>query len=72
MRFHLSAMGAGALALALLSAPALAQQRVDLGKREYDSNCATCHGTDGKGGGVYVEFLKRSPPDLTTMAKRNG
>ncbi len=72
MRFHLSAMGAGALALALLSASAMAQQRVDLGKREYDTNCAACHGVDGKGNGVYVEFLKRSPPDLTTMAKRNG
>jgi len=50
----------------------LAQQKVDLGKREYDNNCTVCHGKDGKGNGPYVEFLKRSPPDLTTLAKRNG
>ncbi len=51
---------------------ALAQQTTDLGKREYDSNCASCHGADGKGAGAFVEFLKRSPPDLTTLARRNG
>jgi len=45
---------------------------MDLGKREYDSNCASCHGADGKGKGPYNEFLKRSASDLTTLAKRNG
>jgi mono/diheme cytochrome c family protein len=51
---------------------AMAQPKVDLGKREYDNNCATCHGLDGKGNGPFVELLKRSPPDLTTLARRNG
>jgi mono/diheme cytochrome c family protein len=60
------------IALLVLAGGALAQGRPDLGKREYDGNCASCHGIDGKGTGVYFEFLKRSPPDLTTMAKRNG
>jgi mono/diheme cytochrome c family protein len=59
-------------ALMLGTGVAMAQQRVDMGKREYDGNCAACHGTDGKGSGPFVEFLKRSPTDLTTMAKRNG
>ena len=73
MRSRKSVMWWGALAVALLSAPVLAQQqRVDVGKREYDNNCASCHGRDGKGGGPFVELLKRSPPDLTTLAKRNG
>jgi mono/diheme cytochrome c family protein len=61
-----------ALGLALARTAALAQQATDLGKREYDSNCASCHGSDGKGAGPFVEFLKRSPPDLTTLARRNG
>ncbi len=55
-----------------MAATALAQQKVDLGKREYDSKCAVCHGKDGKGGGPYSAELKRSLPDLTTLARRNG
>jgi mono/diheme cytochrome c family protein len=51
---------------------ALGQARTDLGKREYDNNCAVCHGTDAKGRGIYNELLKTSAPDLTTMSKRNG
>lgn len=64
-----------AVALTLSAAAAMAQpaqQRVDIGKREYDNNCAVCHGRDGKGGGSYAELLKRSPPDLTALSKRNG
>jgi mono/diheme cytochrome c family protein len=59
------------MALALPTA-VLAQTKVDLGKVEYDANCAICHGASGKGGGPYVELLKRSPTDLTTLQKRNG
>jgi mono/diheme cytochrome c family protein len=61
-----------ALAVGLIAAPALAQPKVDLGKREFDSKCAVCHGQDGKGTGPYAEQLKQSLPDLTTMARRNG
>lgn len=61
-----------ALGLLLAGTSVLAQGKADLGKREYDSNCANCHGVDGKGGGAYVEFLKRTPTDLTMLAKRNG
>jgi mono/diheme cytochrome c family protein len=56
----------------VLGGTVVAQERVDVGKREYDNNCAVCHGANGKGGGPYVELLKRSPPDLTTLAKANG
>jgi len=55
-----------------MAAAAVAQQKVDLGKREFETKCAVCHGKDGKGGGPYAEQLKRSLPDLTTMARRNG
>jgi mono/diheme cytochrome c family protein len=51
---------------------ALAQPKVDLGKREFESKCAVCHGKDGKGSGPYADELKRPMPDLTTMARRNG
>jgi mono/diheme cytochrome c family protein len=43
----------------------------DFGKREFESNCASCHGTSGKGNGPLVELLRRSPPDLTLLAQRN-
>lgn len=71
MNKHIALIGIGAAALAI-GLPAAAQTGKDMGKREYDSNCASCHGTDGKGNGPYVELLKKSPPDLTTLAKRNG
>jgi mono/diheme cytochrome c family protein len=44
----------------------------DVGKREYDASCATCHGLDGRGGGSFAQMLQVSMPDLTTLAKRNG
>lgn len=43
-----------------------------IGKMEFQKNCASCHGIDGKGGGPFVEFLKQAPPDLTQLSKRNG
>jgi len=49
-----------------------AQQKVDFGKREFETKCAVCHGKDGKGLGPYAEQLRRTLPDLTTMAMRNG
>ena len=34
--------------------------------------CASCHGKTGKGDGPAAAALKVPPPDLTTMARRNG
>jgi mono/diheme cytochrome c family protein len=45
--------------------------RDDVGKREFEANCASCHGMDGKGRGPLVEFLRKSPPDLTQLTKTN-
>ena len=67
--FLISTVGCALLSMA---ATAVAQQKVDLGKREYESKCAVCHGKDAKGGGPYSAELKRSPPDLTTLARRNA
>lgn len=62
-----------ALGLALGSSALMAQPQppFDFGKREYESNCASCHGKDGKGNGPMVEFLQRSPPDLSQLVKKN-
>jgi mono/diheme cytochrome c family protein len=47
-------------------------KKFDFGKREYDSNCATCHGLTGKGDGPYKPFLTKSPTDLTQLSKKNA
>lgn len=63
-------------ALAFAPGTALAED-VDLGKMEYMSNCATCHGLIGKGDGPYFKFLMVGEyvpfisPDLTVLAKNN-
>jgi mono/diheme cytochrome c family protein len=54
-------------------AAAQAQPKFDLGKREYDSNCAGCHGFTGKGDGPYMLVLaKKDPADLTTLTRKNN
>ena len=72
MRSSAVLMKVVATATGLLAAAALAQPKLDLGKREFDSKCAVCHGQDAKGTGPYADQLKRSLPDLTTLARRNG
>jgi len=55
-----------------ISVAAFAQASSNLGKRQYDSACAVCHGISGKGDGPYKQFLTKSPSDLTILAKKNG
>ena len=47
-------------------------QDVDVGNMEYQSSCATCHGTDGKGNGPVTKDLKTRPADLTVLTKNNN
>ena len=42
------------------------------GPQMFHAYCADCHGRDAKGNGPLVVVLKGTPPDLTTLAKRNG
>ena len=44
----------------------------DVGKLEFQSSCASCHGMDAKGKGPVSDQLKIPPPDLTTLAKNNS
>jgi mono/diheme cytochrome c family protein len=69
----------GAILLAVLfaatgsaSAAEKAVRKIDLGKTEYESNCASCHGLTGKGDGTLKPYLTKSSTDLTLLAKQNG
>lgn len=42
------------------------------GQEMYKGYCAVCHGTSGKGDGPAASALKMPPPDLTTLAQKNG
>ena len=68
-------LAAAALSL-LFSAARAHAQRVprDFGKSEFEASCASCascHGVSGKGNGPLVPLLRRTPPDLTLLAKNN-
>ena len=58
--------------LAAAMASAAQAQDVDVGKSEFQSSCASCHGADGKGNGPLREQLKVPPPDLTILARNNN
>jgi mono/diheme cytochrome c family protein len=49
-----------------------AGKNLDIGQREYESNCVACHGVAGKGNGPVADVLKVLVPDLTEMSKKNG
>jgi mono/diheme cytochrome c family protein len=42
------------------------------GRDSFDRYCASCHGVDGRGGGPVASALRNRPPDLTTLARREG
>jgi hypothetical protein len=42
------------------------------GRAAYLRYCAACHGVQAKGDGIVSSFMRPTPPDLTTIARRNG
>jgi mono/diheme cytochrome c family protein len=43
------------------------------GKQDFDTNCASCHGVDGKGHGEALYVIPQvKPPDLTVLSKNDG
>jgi mono/diheme cytochrome c family protein len=42
------------------------------GAEIFRNYCATCHGVDGSGDGPAAAALKIKPPELSTIARRNG
>ncbi len=51
---------------------AASAQNTDVGKAEYQSGCAPCHGIDAKGNGPVSKELKTRPSDLAVLAKKNN
>ena len=50
----------------------MAAGKLDIGQREFEASCASCHGKNGTGGGSFAEVLQVSIPDLTTLSRKNG
>lgn len=48
------------------------QEKVDVGKQEFEVHCAVCHGMDAKGHGSYDYNLEAAPSDLTLIVRSNG
>lgn len=64
---------AAAFAMVAFGGEASAQAKRDVGKREYDSRCAVCHGKLGKGDGPFMGMVDtKGGADITTLQKRNG
>lgn len=59
------------LTLVLAGQSALAEV-TDQGKLDYEESCAQCHGAGGEGNGYMASGLVISPPDLTSIKRRNG
>lgn len=69
---HIAAALFGAAALAAAGVPGAAE-KLDFGKLQFDSNCASCHGRLGKGDGPFAGMVDtRAGSDITTLARRNG
>lgn len=55
-----------------LAFAAKAGEKTDIGKSEYQANCANCHGVGGKGDGPIADLLTKKATDLTMLTKSNG
>ncbi len=68
--------------LAVSAGAALAQPRIEKGpikptpasdpKLMFNTYCAVCHGSEGKGNGPAAASLTKVPADLTRISARNG
>jgi len=47
-------------------------ENLDIGKGEFQSSCASCHGADARGKGPVSDQLRIAPPDLTMLARNNN
>ena len=47
------------------------RENIAEGKQEYEENCVSCHGADGRGQGDLGQKLFKKPSDLTMISERN-
>jgi len=60
------------LVAAIVSGTSAALAQTDIGKIEFESKCALCHGVGARGDGPLASYLNIRVADLTTLAKRNN
>ena len=65
-------VAAAAAAGMIVSMSTAWSQEISAGQREFESNCAVCHGKTGKGDGPVAQVLIQTVPDLTVLSKANG
>jgi Cytochrome C oxidase, cbb3-type, subunit III len=71
-KFRITAIAHFVAVLIGSSATALASDKLDIGRMQYDSACAACHGSTGKGDGPLKLQLVSRIPDLTVLARNNN
>jgi mono/diheme cytochrome c family protein len=59
-------------AVLVAASPFVYAEGGDIGKQEYFSKCAACHGKEARGNGPVADSLKVKVPDLTVLAKNSG
>jgi mono/diheme cytochrome c family protein len=61
------------LALLMIASTTRSVEAGSTGKQDFDANCVSCHGADGKGHGEALYVIPQvKPPDLTVLRKNNG
>ena len=59
----------GAVLAVTFAGPTVAD---DVGQREFDNHCASCHGMTGVGNGPYAGIINTQVPDITALQKNNN
>lgn len=70
MRRFIPTISASLFLTAILASGVNAQTVI--GEDEFQNHCAACHGSDGKGNGPIIDFLRAMPADLTAISARNN
>ena len=74
LAFAIAAIPATALANLVTVAPETGTGGIslDLGRNDFRTYCAACHGVGARGDGTVAEFLTIAAPDLTKLRKLNA